>query len=164
MPYQQPGYGQPFGQPLKKSRTGLYIVLAIVGVVVALIIAGVVSIAWFARNNVIATNAKVGDCIADVPTDALILTLPTVDCGQPHGGEVFAVLKLPDGDYPGSSAIDEWKNKCPAELATFSVEANEDPSVGVFVLYPTKETWDQGDRALTCIATLDPKRTGSLRG
>ncbi|MDT5326970.1 MAG: hypothetical protein QOF25_4122, partial [Mycobacterium sp.] len=24
--------------------------------------------------------------------------------------------------------------------------------------------WNQGDRAVTCIATLEPKRAGSLRG
>ena len=39
-----------------------------------------------------------------------------------------------------------------------------DDSVGVFVLYPTQETWDQGDRAVTCIATLDPARPGRIKG
>ncbi len=166
MPYQQPGYPQPYGQPAapQRSRKGLYIALAIVGVVVIVIIAAVVSVALFARDNVVATNTKVGDCIKDVPTDALILTLPTVDCNQQHGGEVYAVLTMPDGDYPGSATIDEWQNKCPQELASFAPDANQDPTVGVFVLYPTKETWDQGDRAVTCVATLNPKRAGSLRG
>lgn len=166
MPYQQPEYAQPYGQAggPKRSRKGLYIALAIVGVVVVVIVAGVVSIALFARDNVVATNTKVGDCIKDVPTDALILTLPTVDCNEQHGGEVYAVLTMPDGDYPGSATIDEWQNKCPGALAAFAPDANEDPTVGVFVLYPTKETWDQGDRAVTCVATLNPKRAGSLRG
>jgi hypothetical protein len=71
---------------------------------------------------------------------------------------------MPDGDYPGPSAIDEWQNKCPEELQSFSPDAMTDESVGVFVLYPTEETWAQGDRAVTCIATLDPKRTGSIKG
>ena len=39
-----------------------------------------------------------------------------------------------------------------------------DESVGVFVLYPTAGDVGQGDRAVTCIATLDPKRTGSIKG
>jgi hypothetical protein len=38
-----------------------------------------------------------------------------------------------------------------------------DDAVGVYVLYPTQETWDTGDRAVTCIATLDPKRSGTLK-
>jgi Septum formation len=170
MPYQQHAYGHAYGQPSgrpagpRKSRTGLYIALSVVGVVLIVLIAGGVAIILYARNNVVATHAKVGDCIADVPTDSLILTLPTVDCGQPHGGEVFAVLTMPDGDYPGSATIDEWQQKCPVELTSFSAEASKDPAVGVFVLYPTEQTWGQGSRAVTCIATINPKRAGSLAG
>jgi hypothetical protein len=165
-PYQQP-YGPPPGQPYpapKKSRKGLIIVLVAVGVVLLLGIVGVVAIAFIAKDNVIATDLKVGDCITEVPTTTRVMTLPTVDCTQQHGGEVYAVLTMPDGSYPGATAIDEWQNKCPEELQSFSPAAMADDSVGVFVLYPTKETWDQGDRAVTCIATLDPKRTGSLKG
>jgi putative regulator of septum formation len=166
MPYQQPGYAQPYGQPdgPTRSRKGLYIALAIIGVVVVVAIAGVVSIALFARDNVVTAKTKVGDCIKDVPTDSLVLTLPTIDCNEPHGGEVYAVLTMPDGDYPGSATIDEWQYKCPGALASFAPDADKDPSVGTFVLYPTKETWDAGDRAVTCVATLNPKRAGSLRG
>jgi hypothetical protein len=39
-----------------------------------------------------------------------------------------------------------------------------DSSIGVFVLYPTAETWKQGDRAIVCIATTEDKRSGSLKG
>jgi hypothetical protein len=166
MPYQQAGNGQAaggIGGP-KKSRKGLYIALSIVGVVAIVAIVGVVALAAIrAHDKVVATHTKVGDCIADVPTDSLILTVPTVDCGQPHGGEVFAVLTMPDGAFPGSAVIEEWKNKCPAELETFSAGASADPSVGVLVLYPTQQRWDDGDRVVTCIATSDPKRTGSLK-
>ncbi|HEV7421004.1 MAG TPA: DUF4190 domain-containing protein [Mycobacterium sp.] len=119
---------------------------------------------FVAKDNVVATDLKVGDCITEVPTSTKVLTLPTTECSQPHGGEVYAVLTMPDGSYPGASAIDEWQNKCPEELQSFSPEAMADDSVGVFVLYPTQETWDQGDRAITCIATLEPKRAGSIKG
>lgn len=169
MPYQQPPYGQgyapqPYGVPPKKSHKGLIIGLIALGVVILLGIVGVVVIALVAKDNVIATNLKVGDCIADVPTSSRVVTLPTADCNQPHGGEVYAVLTMPDGDYPGTSVIDEWQNKCPEELQTFSPPAMTDDTVGVFVLYPTQETWDQGDRSVQCIATLDPKRSGSIKG
>jgi Septum formation len=165
MPYQQAGGGRaagPIGGP-KKSRKGLYTALAIVGVVAIVAIFGVVALAVRAHDKVVANSTRVGDCIADVPTDSLILTVPTIDCGQPHGGEVFAVLTMPEGAYPGSAVIDEWKKKCPPELETFSAGASADPSVGVLVLYPTQQRWDDGDRLVTCIATSDPKRTGSLK-
>ncbi|MDT5125772.1 MAG: hypothetical protein QOH54_1416, partial [Mycobacterium sp.] len=167
MPYQQAPYGDPYAQPYaappKKSRKGLIITLVVVGVFLfAGVAAAVVAIAIMAKDNVIATDLKAGDCITEVPTSTRVLTVPTVDCNQPHGGEVYTVLTMPDGDYPGASAIDEWQNKCPEELQSFSPKAMADDSVGVFVLYPTQETWDQGDRAVTCIATLEPKRAGSL--
>lgn len=124
----------------------------------------VVALLFISKDHVIATDLKVGDCITDVPTSTRIMTIPTIDCKESHGGEVYAVLTMPDGSYPGQSAIDEWQNKCPDELQTFSPEAMADDSVGVFVLYPTQETWNQGDRAVTCIATLAPKRAGSIKG
>ncbi|MCU1697781.1 MAG: hypothetical protein JWR34_3844 [Mycobacterium sp.] len=169
MPYQQAPYGDPYAQPYapppKKSHKGLIITLVVIGVVLLGAVAvGVFVLASYAKDNVIATDLKLGDCITEVPTSTRVLTLPTVDCAQPHGGEVYAVLTMPDGGYPGASAIDEWQNKCPDELQSFSPEAMADDSVGVFVLYPTQETWNQGDRAVTCIATLEPKRAGSIKG
>lgn len=154
---------------LKKTRNGQEggRGLAIAGLVLsglwAIGAAVLVALAFIAKDTVVATDLKVGDCITDVPTSSRVLTLPTVDCNQPHGGEVYAVLTMPDGKYPGTSVIDEWQNKCPEELQSFSPDAMTDDSVGVFVLYPTQETWDQGDRSVQCIATLDPKRSGSIK-
>lgn len=170
LPYQQ--YGQPYGaapggypqQPPKKSRKGLIIVLSVVGALVLVGVLAVVAAGIFFSDRVVATDVEVGSCIADVPESSRVVTLPTVDCAEEHGGEVYAVLNMPDGDYPGTSVIDGWQNKCPEALATYSPEAMVDDTVGVYVLYPTQETWDAGDRAVTCIATLEPKRTGTLRG
>jgi hypothetical protein len=174
-PYQQPQYGQPpYGQPQygqpgypqqppKKSKRGLIIALVIVGVL-AVVGAAVLTVALLvADDRVVATDLAVGNCIADVPTSARVVSLPTVDCSEPHGGEVYAVLTMPDGDYPGAETIDEWQSKCPDALAEYSPAAMLDDAVGVYVLYPTQETWDTGDRAVTCIATLDPKRSGTLK-
>jgi hypothetical protein len=107
---------------------------------------------------------KVGDCLKEIPDSTRVLTVQTIECEQPHAGEVFSVLTMPEGDFPGQPAIDEYADKCSPELATYSPEAIADDSVQLYVLYPTAETWDQGDRAVTCIATLDPPRTGTLNG
>jgi len=167
LPYQGAPYGQPQGQPYppppKKSKKGLIIGLSILGLVVLIGIVVVIVGIFALKDSTVATDMKVGDCISDIPTDARVLTLPTIECAQPHGGEVYAVLNMPDGDYPGTEAIDEWQNRCPEELATYSPEAMLDDTVGVYVLYPTEETWEAGDRAVTCIATLDPKRSGTLK-
>lgn len=137
--------------------------LSVLGVLILLGI-GVLLIGVFAlKDNTIATNMKVGDCITDLPADARVMTLPTTECAQPHAGEVYAVIDMPDGDYPGQSKIDEYQNKCPDELLTIAPDAIDDDSIGIYVLYPTPETWQQDDRAITCIATFDPKRSGSLQ-
>ena len=164
MPYAGGPYGQAPGPPPKSSRKGLIIALSAVGVVVLIVIAGLAILYFALKDTAIATDMKVGDCISEVPTGSEVITLPTIDCAQPHAGEVFAVLDMPDGDYPGASTINEWQNKCAAELVKFSPDSMVDDAVGLYVLAPTADTWSKGDRAITCIATLDPKRSGSLKG
>ncbi len=126
--------------------------------------AGIIIYFTIGKGTVTATDVKVGDCLKEIPGSIRVLTVDTVGCDQAHAGEVFAVLLMPDGDYPGQSAVEEYQNKCEPELASYAPGAITDDSVQLYVLYPTTETWEQGDRAVTCIATLDPARTGSLKG
>jgi hypothetical protein len=80
---------------------------------------------------------KVGDCMTEIPADgAQVMSVKTVPCDQPHVGEV-------DESYSPSAA--------------------RDPNVGIYVLYPTAQTWVQGDRAVTCIATTESAQTGSVK-
>src|SRR5262245_32655153 len=116
------------------------------------------------RGTVSATDVKVGDCRKEIPGNTKVFTVDTVGCDEPHAGEVFAVLMMPEGEFPGQSAIDEYQNKCEPALASYAPSAITDDSVQLYVLYPTEETWKQGDRAVTCVATVDPPRTGSLKG
>lgn len=168
MPYQQGPYPPPtypYPEPPKKSRTGLWIGLAVLAVV---LLSGLGVGVWYFLNSVkdkvIATDLAVGDCITDIPNGSLVQAVPKTDCANPHAGEVYAVLTMPDGEYPGQSAINDWQNKCPTELQSYSSDALTDDSIGVFVLYPTEQTWSQGDREIVCMATTQDKRTGSLKG
>jgi hypothetical protein len=70
---------------------------------------------------------------------------------------------MPDGNFPGASAIEEYQDKCAPELDKYSQEASRDPGIGLFVLSPSEDSWGQGDRAVTCIATSDKARTGALK-
>lgn len=176
MPYQQGPYQQgshpqgPYGQPPvphtppKKSRKGLIIALSAVGVLVLVVIVAVVAIGVLTKDKVVATDLAVGDCITELPGSDLVRLVPTIACDQLHAGEVYAVLTIPGDAYPGSSTITEWQNKCPAELESYAPDASAGGTISVFVLYPTEQTWADGDHAVTCIATTDEKQTGSLRG
>jgi hypothetical protein len=135
--------------------SGLWVLVFAAGIAVYFIVG---------KGTVTATDVTVGDCLAEIPDSARVLTVQTVECDQSHAGEVYAVLTMPDGDFPGQAAIEEYQNKCEPELAAYSPDAMTDDSIQMYVLYPTAETWEQGDRAVTCVATLDPPRTGSIKG
>lgn len=155
---------------LKKAKEGqggrglaiAGLVLSVLWVSVALI--AIVFLIVLADGTVTATDVQQGDCLAEIPGDTRVRTVQTVDCAEPHAGEVFAVLAMPDGDFPGAQAIEDYTENCGPELASYSPAAIEDESVQLYVLYPTADSWADGDRAVTCIATLDPPRAGSIRG
>jgi hypothetical protein len=138
--------------------------LVLSGLWVLLLVAGIAFYFAIGKGTVTATDVKVGDCLKEIPSSTRVLTVDTIGCDQSHAGEVFAVLMMPEGDYPGQSAIEEYQNKCEPELSSYAPDAITDDSVQLYVLYPTAETWEQGDRAVTCVATLDPPRTGTLKG
>ncbi|MFI5506766.1 septum formation family protein [Mycobacterium sp. NPDC051804] len=164
-PYSQqpPGYFPP---PQKSnSKKIVFIVLGVVAALLVLVVGGSVALYLaFGQGTVTATDVEMGDCLSEIPGDTRVLTVKTIDCAEPHAGEVFAVLQMPGSDFPGQAAIDTYADKCSPELASYSPSAMTDDSVQLYVLYPTAETWEQGDRAVTCIATLDPPRSGSIKG
>ena len=127
--------------------------LVLSGLWVLGIVAVVVFLLLFDKGTVSATEVKAGDCLKELPASGLVITVDTAPCGEPHTGEIFSVMTMPDGDFPGQFAIEEYQNKCAPELAKYSPEAASDPEVGLFVLYPSEDSWGQGDRTVTCIAT-----------
>jgi hypothetical protein len=135
---------------------GTFVVLAIIGAIVLFAVIG--------SDRVTATDIAKGDCLAEIPDSSRVLTVKTIDCAESHAGEVFAVLTMPDGEFPGQSAIDDYADRCSPALASYAPIAMIDDSIELYVLYPTQETWEQGDRAVTCVATLDPPRAGSIKG
>ena len=156
---------------LNKTKSGFYggrgmaiAGLVLSGVWVLIFVAAIGFYFIMGRGSVNAADVKVGDCLAEIPDSSRVSSLHVVPCEQPHNGEVFTVLTMSDGDFPGQAAIEEYQGRCEPELAVYSPAAAVDPAVGLFVLYPTEESWADGDRAVTCIATSESDRTGSLNG
>jgi hypothetical protein len=109
----------------------------------------------------VASYFKTGDCFKALPTTGADVTL--VPCSEVHAAEVVAVLMLPDGDFPGTAVIDEYRSKCKQELLEYAPDAVQE-HVGLLKRFPDERSWKMGDRSVTCIATLNPPRTGSLKG
>lgn len=105
---------------------------------------------------------KIGDCLGE--RSATKPEIPLLDCAELHVGEVFAQFMVPDGRFPGTATIQEYRDRCEPELQTYAPATADDPSITVTSSYPDGVSWRAGHRAVTCIATLDPPRTGSLRG
>jgi len=113
-----------------------------------------------------ATELQVGDCLNDLTNSTDVSSLPSVDCAQPHEGEVFAVFDLPPGPYPGAAGVDDLVSKgCNARLAEYSPGAPSDDAVGLFSVYPLEQNWERGDREVVCIAkATSGTTTGSIKG
>ncbi len=113
-----------------------------------------------------ATELQVGDCLNDLTNSTDVSSLPSVDCTQPHQGEVFAVFDLPPGPYPGADGVDDLVSKgCNARLAEYSPGAPSDDAVGLFSVYPLEQNWERGDREVVCIAkATSGSSTGSIKG
>ncbi|WP_282701815.1 DUF4190 domain-containing protein [Streptomyces sp. CC219B] len=111
-----------------------------------------------------------GDCF-DAPSGFRDGAPPDVDevpCAGRHDGEVFGVVELPGGTYPGEDEVTRTAEKrCDALASAYALDYWAVPEeVGVYYLYPTGSAWRLGDREVTCVfasaekgATLD----GSLR-
>lgn len=148
--------------------SALWLVIGIA--IVALVVANEDKIAdgdfgdIFDPNAVNAADVSLGDCLSEIPSDSsLVASVKTVACTDPHKGEVYFVITVPGGEFPGETEIIDYQDQCQPALQEFSPSAMADPEVGMFVLYPTADSWKRGDRAVTCIATTDVPRTGSLQ-
>jgi hypothetical protein len=96
--------------------------LVLSGLWVLLFVAGI-AFYFIMGNGTVGANVSAGDCREELPDSGLVMTVDTAPCGEPHKGEILAVLTIPDRDFPGQAAIEEYQNKCGPELATYSAEA-----------------------------------------
>jgi hypothetical protein len=138
------------------------VVAAVVGAAVALGGASTPS----SGAEVPATRLAVGHCVDGLRAGDDLAGLPVLPCDQPHEGEVFAILELPAGPYPGDAALGrQARQECLKRFETYAPSSVADDRIELFYLHPSQLSWTSGDRGVTCVAT-DPttKRTTSLRG
>ncbi len=163
-------YWQPYPPPRPPATNWWAIISLVTGVLVVLVGTAVVVLVVanedkiFERNAVNAADVGLGDCLSEIPSDSsLVASVQTVACTEPHKGEVYFALTVPGSEFPGETEIIDYQDRCQPALEEFSPSAMANPEVGMFVLYPTADSWKRGDRAVTCIATTDVPRTGSLQ-
>ena len=93
--------------------------------------------------------------------------VPVVDCAEPHDNEVYSVSNMPAGSFPGDTAIEDWTiARCEETFDRYVGTAYVDSRLDFGALFPTQDTWDDGDTEVICflwdIEFL--KLTGSMQG
>jgi hypothetical protein len=88
------------------------------------------------------------------------------DCAASHDTEVYAVVSLPEGTWPGDEAIDAAADEaCRSEFEGYVGAAYDDSALYFMYYPPTQDGWATGSREVTCLV-FDPEGplTGSVRG
>lgn len=113
-----------------------------------------------------AKDLEVGDCLAGATsTTGDVTTFDKVDCDKPHDGEVFTLIELESDRYPGTEFVrGKGQRGCRARLRRqVTAKALADRRLGYKFVYPTAQSWAQGDREVTCLATFTKPRTTKLQ-
>ncbi|CCK27692.1 hypothetical protein BN159_3313 [Streptomyces davaonensis JCM 4913] len=111
-----------------------------------------------------------GDCF-DSPTGSLegaTYDVEEVPCAGRHDGEVFAVITLPGGRFPGDDSVTATaEDKCYTLQAEYAMDPWAVPEdATVYYLVPSSQSWRFGDREITCLFGNTDENgtlTGSLR-
>ncbi|HEV2785307.1 MAG TPA: septum formation family protein [Solirubrobacteraceae bacterium] len=112
-----------------------------------------------------AKDLTVGTCISDAnSTTGDVTTFDAVSCNKPHDGEVFTIIELEGEKYPGTKFVTgKGQRGCRARLRRQATrKAFRDRLLGYKFVYPTSQSWAQGDREVTCLATFRKPRTKKL--
>ncbi|MEU5366917.1 DUF4190 domain-containing protein [Streptomyces sp. NPDC005925] len=107
-----------------------------------------------------------GDCF-DSPDglEGVTYDVDPVPCLGQHDGEVFAVITLRDGAYPGDDRLTEIADDtCYTRQDAYAMDPWAVPgNVDVYYFLPTTDTWSLGDREITCLFG-NTHETGALTG
>ncbi len=116
-------------------------------------------------------DVSVGDCVLEPtisgePSEIVITTVRVVPCGDLHDSEVFAVVELPKGDYPGDDEVFRASNEgCYEEFENFVGLPYKKSRLDFYNYYPLESSWFAiRGRMVTCLV-FDPTKQiiGSLR-
>lgn len=113
---------------------------------------------------------QAGDCFND-PSEFgdVVFTVDAVPCSEAHDNEVYALIPftLTGTNFPGVTALQDFAyEECSGQpFSDYVGNDYFDSALEIFTFTPTEESWDGGDRAVTCVLyNLDlTKLTGTAR-
>lgn len=97
-------------------------------------------------------SLEVGQCFDDPSSFDEVTDVPIVECQGPHDNEIYEVFDLPDGDYPGIDNVESTsESACLAAFEPFVGRDYASSALDIGYLYPTPDTWRNGDREVICM-------------
>jgi len=120
------------------------------------------------QGTISAGALKVADCISDANSRIGDVTMFVgVKCDERHDGEVYTLITLEGGEearIPSEAFINgKGQRGCRARLKRQTTARQfRDSQLGFKFVYPTPESWAEGDREITCVATFRKPRTKKL--
>lgn len=125
-------------------------------------------------TNVDANSLVAGMCFLDPSTAATLdennelvyYDYPVVDCSQPHFGEVYLQTTSTMSSFDADALQIDAENQCIDEgYEQYVGVAYEDSIYYASYYAPTEESWNFGDRGITCaIVDYDSALVGSVAG
>ena len=104
----------------------------------------------------------VGQCVNPIEDANDAPGLSVLPCTLPHQGEVFEVIPISGGAYPGEAALKGKLSLCQSRLNAYANMAKV-KGMGVFVLVPSQARWDEGDESVYCVVGSETaETTGSV--
>ncbi len=105
-----------------------------------------------------------GDCVNGLSADQLNISVDAVPCSQPHEGEVVGTFEIRLPELPPEAELVQMAGTgCEGRLTSYA-QVENDPSLEIFYLHPTEDSWSEGDRVVTCLARhVGGRKTGSIR-
>jgi hypothetical protein len=112
-------------------------------------------------ENTSVLSLELGSCVndADTPLSADLIEVPTVSCDEPHDSELYAIVSVDDGEYPGvDDLVTQGQTQCQALFTDFVGIDFRSSLLDFHFYYPTPSSWVHGDRSIYCMVS-DPGLT-----
>jgi hypothetical protein len=110
-------------------------------------------------EEIAVTDLEVGDCFDDPAfasaETSTVRRTTLVQCFDPHDAEVFAAVRYTQGedaDFPGEEAVQDYAgDQCLDRFEDFVGTPYVESRLDVGTVWPTEESWEQGDRGALCV-------------
>ena len=93
--------------------------------------------------------------------------ITTANCAEEHTGEVYYILTLTQDTLPSRAEIEKLtSDTCDDNFEAYVGSATNETELDVTAMFPTKNSWDKGDRDIVCIVIPAEGKTltQSVRG